>query len=96
MLLDYSRQRATLETMEKLFKLAEVGTYVTCPSCGEILVEDFCFLINVDFVTMQAAGLKEKINRMFSGEHVCSNSCSFFYHGQVLCRKIWSEILYGY
>ncbi|BBG94924.1 DUTP-PYROPHOSPHATASE-LIKE 1 [Prunus dulcis] len=41
-LLDYSRQRATPETLEKLFKLAE------------------------------AASLKEKINRMFGGEHINS------------------------
>ncbi|PKA46476.1 Glucose-6-phosphate isomerase, cytosolic 1 [Apostasia shenzhenica] len=41
-LVDYSRQRATQETMEKLFKLAEV------------------------------AHLKEKINRMYSGEHINS------------------------
>ncbi|KOM27062.1 hypothetical protein LR48_Vigan393s000600 [Vigna angularis] len=41
-LLDYSRQLATLETREKLFKLAEV------------------------------ASLKEKINRMYNGEHINS------------------------
>ncbi|GLT52989.1 hypothetical protein SLA2020_262890 [Shorea laevis] len=41
-LLDHSRQRATPETMDKLFKLAE------------------------------AAHLKEKINRMYSGEHINS------------------------
>ncbi|XP_027358027.1 glucose-6-phosphate isomerase, cytosolic 1 [Abrus precatorius] len=41
-LLDYSRQQATLETREKLFKLAEV------------------------------ASLKQKINRMYSGEHINS------------------------
>ncbi|XP_062158302.1 glucose-6-phosphate isomerase, cytosolic 1 [Alnus glutinosa] len=41
-LLDHSRQRATLETMDKLFKLAE------------------------------AAHLKEKINRMYNGEHINS------------------------
>ncbi|XP_031125326.1 glucose-6-phosphate isomerase, cytosolic [Ipomoea triloba] len=41
-LLDYSRQRATLETMKKLLSLAE------------------------------AAHLKEKINRMFNGEHINS------------------------
>lgn len=41
-LLDYSRQRATLETIDKLFKLAE------------------------------AAHLREKINRMFNGEHINS------------------------
>lgn len=46
-LLDYSRQCATLETMDKLFKLAE------------------------------AAGLKEKINKMFNGERINSteNRC---------------------
>ncbi|KAG7020518.1 Glucose-6-phosphate isomerase, cytosolic [Cucurbita argyrosperma subsp. argyrosperma] len=42
LLLDYSRQRATLDTIGKLFKLAE------------------------------AANLKEKINRMFNGEHINS------------------------
>ncbi|KAL5558063.1 hypothetical protein UlMin_034274 [Ulmus minor] len=42
LLLDYSRQNATLETIAKLFKLAE------------------------------AAGLKQKINRMFAGEHINS------------------------
>ncbi|XP_004291883.1 PREDICTED: glucose-6-phosphate isomerase, cytosolic [Fragaria vesca subsp. vesca] len=42
MLLDYSRQRVTLDTMGKLIKLAE------------------------------AAGLKDKINRMFAGEHINS------------------------
>ncbi|XP_057449616.1 glucose-6-phosphate isomerase, cytosolic 1 [Lotus japonicus] len=41
-LLDYSRQQATPETIQKLFNLAE------------------------------AASLKEKINRMFSGEHINS------------------------
>ncbi|QCD94982.1 glucose-6-phosphate isomerase, cytosolic-like [Vigna unguiculata] len=41
-LLDYSRQLATVETREKLFKLAEV------------------------------ASLKEKINRMYKGEHINS------------------------
>ncbi|KAK7316381.1 hypothetical protein VNO77_35385 [Canavalia gladiata] len=41
-LLDYSRQQATLETREKLFKLAEV------------------------------ASLKQKINRMYNGEHINS------------------------
>ncbi|KAB1220580.1 Glucose-6-phosphate isomerase, cytosolic 2 [Morella rubra] len=41
-LLDYSRQRATLDTRDKLFKLAE------------------------------AAHLKEKINRMYNGEHINS------------------------
>ncbi|GAB4826445.1 hypothetical protein Ancab_033340 [Ancistrocladus abbreviatus] len=40
LLLDYSRQRATLETMDMLFKLAE------------------------------AAHLKQKINSMYSGEHI--------------------------
>lgn len=39
---DYSRQRATLDTLDKLFKLAE------------------------------ASHLKEKINRMFNGEHINS------------------------
>ncbi|KAL5780472.1 hypothetical protein ACOSQ2_011209 [Xanthoceras sorbifolium] len=42
MLLDYSRQNATLETMDKLYQLAE------------------------------AAHLKEKINRMYNGEHINS------------------------
>ncbi|KAJ0025269.1 hypothetical protein Pint_08941 [Pistacia integerrima] len=42
MLLDYSRQNATLETLNKLYQLAE------------------------------AAHLKEKINRMYSGEHINS------------------------
>ncbi|OMO75059.1 Phosphoglucose isomerase (PGI) [Corchorus olitorius] len=42
MLLDYSRQRATLATMDKLYKLAE------------------------------AASLKNKINRMYGGEHINS------------------------
>ncbi|XP_024027757.1 glucose-6-phosphate isomerase, cytosolic [Morus notabilis] len=42
LLLDYSRQNATVETIGKLFKLAE------------------------------AANLKEKINRMFNGEHINS------------------------
>ncbi|KAK2660517.1 hypothetical protein Ddye_007050 [Dipteronia dyeriana] len=42
MLLDYSRQNATLETVNKLYKLAE------------------------------AAHLKEKINRMYNGEHINS------------------------
>ncbi|TXG52246.1 hypothetical protein EZV62_021415 [Acer yangbiense] len=42
MLLDYSRQNATLETVDKLYKLAE------------------------------AAHLKEKINRMYNGEHINS------------------------
>ncbi|XP_014501897.1 glucose-6-phosphate isomerase, cytosolic [Vigna radiata var. radiata] len=41
-LLDYSRQQATLETIQKLLKLAE------------------------------AASLKDKINRMYSGEHINS------------------------
>ncbi|KAK7316382.1 hypothetical protein VNO77_35386 [Canavalia gladiata] len=41
-LLDYSRQQATLETREKLFKLAEV------------------------------ASLKQKINKMYGGEHINS------------------------
>ncbi|KAL8143823.1 hypothetical protein V2J09_016855 [Rumex salicifolius] len=42
LLVDYSRQRATIPTMNKLFKLAE------------------------------AAHLKEKINKMFNGEHINS------------------------
>ncbi|KAK1556073.1 hypothetical protein Q3G72_035508 [Acer saccharum] len=42
MLLDYSRQNATVETVDKLYKLAE------------------------------AAHLKEKINRMYNGEHINS------------------------
>lgn len=42
MFVDYSRQRATVDTLDKLFKLAE------------------------------ASHLKEKINRMFSGEHINS------------------------
>ncbi|KAI9200080.1 hypothetical protein LWI28_002405 [Acer negundo] len=42
MLLDYSRQNATLDTLDKLYKLAE------------------------------AAHLKEKINRMYNGEHINS------------------------
>ncbi|XVF63882.1 hypothetical protein PTKIN_Ptkin09bG0121700 [Pterospermum kingtungense] len=42
MFLDYSRQQATLDTMDKLYKLAE------------------------------AASLKQKVNRMYSGDHINS------------------------
>ncbi|KAK3030548.1 hypothetical protein RJ639_039578 [Escallonia herrerae] len=49
MLLDFSRQRAAVDTLDKLFKLAEL--------CRDLV---------------QAAHLREKISRMFNGEHINS------------------------
>lgn len=89
-LLDYSRQQATLETKEKLFKLAEVSSlllgilrtwFIFCnlaiPPLKEkkkksiIKLKNY-HLIIVAYVIMQVASLKQKINRMYSGEHVSS------------------------
>ncbi len=65
-LFDYSRQRATLETVDKLFKLAEVCFCAVLVS-GILM---YILLIIVILVQMQEANLKEKIHRMYNGEHV--------------------------
>lgn len=73
LLLDYSRQQATLETIEKLFKLAEVVFPFLFYSQSERWEGHgiMCFF-NHFLAKMQAANLKQKIDLMFSGEHVSS------------------------
>lgn len=78
--LDYSRQCATAETMDKLFKLAEV-TMAVCVCVCVYLYLYVCvwlkwgwliYFLWLSFlcVLMQAARLKKKITSMFNGEHV--------------------------
>lgn len=67
--LDYSRQCATLDTLDKLFKLAEVVPTLFSPFFFNLVW--FLKSSNLFFlVQMQAARLKQKINSMFSGERV--------------------------
>ena len=65
LLLDYSRQCATLETMDKLFKLAEVIWTIIILGIQKLWSSNQPFNFQ-----MQAANLKQKIGRMYNGEHV--------------------------
>lgn len=67
-LLDYSRQRANLDTLNKLFNLAEVCLF-PYSNLFQVLRKLYNLAFSC-FVMMQAARVKEKINRMFNGEHV--------------------------
>ncbi|KAL5704579.1 glucose-6-phosphate isomerase [Ranunculus cassubicifolius] len=68
LVLDYSRQRAHQETIGKLLALAEVGL-IFMWFYLEVRLYIFVLII---FVIMQAAHLKEKIGKMFDGEHINS------------------------
>lgn len=68
LLLDYSRQRATVETVDKLLNLAKVRVDVYWQIFIEL--QRISLEILVICFYMQAAQLTEKISRMFNGEHV--------------------------
>ena len=79
--LDYSRQCATVDTMSKLFSLAEVSLYYISEWLYWLTekTKKKVALFLIIFFVMQAAHLKEKINSMFSGEHVSEDINYMFF-----------------